>query len=71
MEDITTLNPHLAPLKNEAEAVIREIEAFEKTRGISPVYIRFPRTAWQRSMSHYCGLIVVVDPTVSWFALDV
>lgn len=71
MEDVTTLNPHLVPIKKEAIYIMEQIADFEKKRGISPVYIKFPPSAWQRGMSHYCGLIVLIEFGISHFELDV
>lgn len=69
--DVTTLNPHLAPIKDEASLIQKAIERFKKDRGFAPVYIRFPRRAWQSGIiSGYCGLITKLDDTVYPFELE-
>ena len=69
--DLTSLNPHLKPIKAEAEEVREAIEEFRKLWKLEPYYLVVNPQDWRAAIkSGYCGLQVLTDPAVPKFKLS-
>jgi len=56
------LNPHLLPVKKEADAIHQAIKEYQEAYGHAPCYLHVAPTDWRAPIREgYCGLTVVAD----------